>query len=271
MGCGAGARAARARRKVPCRVRRPALAPRDQWRPGAVRRRPIAAVPAGSPAKWRRRRRLGGCGAAVALAMPGSRRREPCPRLTALRGRSGGEDGLGRRRLPAEGPAAAGGGSEEGGAGRGLPAREAPRPSPSREAAVRGAAGTAGAAPALHAWLRGERLPAEDRAREKRSREPRRKAARRVHLAYGWHLLEVVQTVPCLTGRLRQPLCVAVSLLLSAPPGEAQCRDLWTVHLWGVVTQSLSGTCGSFDPDQSYTIFYCVRHRTRQDTKHSPL
>uniref|UniRef100_A0A669PZM0 ETAA1 activator of ATR kinase n=1 Tax=Phasianus colchicus TaxID=9054 RepID=A0A669PZM0_PHACC len=76
--------------------------------------------------------------------MPGSRRREPCPRLTALRGRSGGEDGLGRRRRPAERPAeeeaAAGAGGEEGGAGRGLPAREAPRPSPSREAAVRGAA-----------------------------------------------------------------------------------------------------------------------------------
>lgn len=143
---------------VPRRILRPALALRGQWRPGAVRRRPIGVVPAGSPAKWRRRRRRGGCGAAVAFAMPGSRRREPCPRLTALRGRSGGEDRLGRRRRPAECPAEeeAAGGGEEGGAGRGLPAREAPRPSPSREAAVRGAAGTAGAAPALPARVRGE-------------------------------------------------------------------------------------------------------------------
>lgn len=140
-----------------------------------MRRRPIGVVPAGCPAKWRRRWRLGGCRAAVTLAMPGSRRREPCPRLTALRGRSGGEDGLGRRRRPAERPAeeeaAAAGGGEEGGAGRGLPAREAPRPSPSREAAVRGAAGTAGAASALPARLRGEQLPAEGRAWEERSRD----------------------------------------------------------------------------------------------------
>ncbi|KAM6309582.1 ewing's tumor-associated antigen 1 [Podargus strigoides] len=82
--------------------------------------------------------------------MPGSRRKAPCPRPAALRkGSGGGEERLTRQR-PAEPRAeeAAAGGAE-GDAGRGLPAGEAPfapRPSPSREASVRGAAGTAGAA-----------------------------------------------------------------------------------------------------------------------------
>ncbi|KAM6407172.1 ewing's tumor-associated antigen 1 [Pluvialis apricaria] len=74
--------------------------------------------------------------------MPGSRRKGPCLRPAALRRRSGGEEQqLTWRRLaepPAEEAVAA-----EGGAGRGLPAGEAPRPprpSPSREAVVRGAA-----------------------------------------------------------------------------------------------------------------------------------
>ncbi|XP_015712027.1 ewing's tumor-associated antigen 1 [Coturnix japonica] len=74
--------------------------------------------------------------------MPGSRRREPCRRLTAPRGRSGAEDRVGRRWRPAECPAeeeAAGGGAE-GGVGRGPLVRVAPGPSPCREAAVRGAA-----------------------------------------------------------------------------------------------------------------------------------
>ncbi|KAM9271628.1 ewing's tumor-associated antigen 1 [Morus bassanus] len=77
--------------------------------------------------------------------MPGSRRKGPCLGPAALRRRSGGEQQqqqqqLSRRRLRAEPPAEEG---AEGGAGRGLLAGEAPRaprPSPSREAAVRGAA-----------------------------------------------------------------------------------------------------------------------------------
>ncbi|CAM9850729.1 unnamed protein product [Bubo scandiacus] len=81
--------------------------------------------------------------------MPGSRRKGLCLRPAALRRRSGGggEEQLTRRR-PAEPPGEeeaeeaeeAEAGGAEGGAGRGLPAGEAPRPSPSREAAVRGAA-----------------------------------------------------------------------------------------------------------------------------------
>ncbi|XP_061846444.1 ewing's tumor-associated antigen 1 isoform X1 [Colius striatus] len=77
--------------------------------------------------------------------MPGSRRKGLSHRPAALKRRSGGggDEQLTRQR-PVEPPveeAAAGG--AEGGAGRGLPAGEAPcapRPSPSREAAVRGAA-----------------------------------------------------------------------------------------------------------------------------------
>ncbi|KAM6208421.1 ewing's tumor-associated antigen 1 [Sarcoramphus papa] len=81
--------------------------------------------------------------------MPGSRRKGPCLRPAALRRRSGGGEEKLTRRRPAEPPAeeeaaaAAAAGGAEGGAGRGLPAGEvprAPRPSPSREAAVRGAA-----------------------------------------------------------------------------------------------------------------------------------
>ncbi|GAB0187706.1 ewing's tumor-associated antigen 1 [Grus japonensis] len=86
--------------------------------------------------------------------MPGSRRKGPCLRPAALRSRSGGGEEqqqqqlLTRRRrppveLPAEEEEAAAGDGAEGGAGRGLPAGEAPRaprPSPSREAAVRGPA-----------------------------------------------------------------------------------------------------------------------------------
>ncbi|KAM7117401.1 ewing's tumor-associated antigen 1 isoform 1-T1 [Ciconia maguari] len=91
--------------------------------------------------------------------MPGSRRNGPCLRPAALRRRSGGGGGgeeeqqqqqqqqqlLLTRRRPAEPAAeeAAEAGGAESGAGRGLPAGEAPRaprPSPSREAAVRGAA-----------------------------------------------------------------------------------------------------------------------------------
>ncbi|XP_054033253.1 ewing's tumor-associated antigen 1 [Dryobates pubescens] len=76
--------------------------------------------------------------------MPGSRRKGPSLKSAALRRRSGGEEHLTRQR-PAEPPTeeAAAAGRAECGAGRGLPAREAPvasRPSPSREAAVRGAA-----------------------------------------------------------------------------------------------------------------------------------
>ncbi|XP_049656250.1 ewing's tumor-associated antigen 1 [Accipiter gentilis] len=82
--------------------------------------------------------------------MPGSRRKGPCLRPAALRRRSGGggEEQLTRRR-PAELPLEEKDKEEEeeaaaaGGAGQGLPAGEAPRaprPSQSREAAVRGAA-----------------------------------------------------------------------------------------------------------------------------------
>ncbi|XP_075269420.1 ewing's tumor-associated antigen 1 isoform X2 [Opisthocomus hoazin] len=81
--------------------------------------------------------------------MPGSRQKGPSLRPAALRRRSGGGEEQLTRRRPAEPPAeeeeqeAAAAGGTEGGAGRGLPAGEAPRaprPSPSREAAVRGAA-----------------------------------------------------------------------------------------------------------------------------------
>ncbi|XP_054239635.1 ewing's tumor-associated antigen 1 [Indicator indicator] len=77
--------------------------------------------------------------------MPGSRRKGPSLKSAALRRRSGGggEEQLTRQR-PAEPPTEeAAAGRAECGAGRGLPAREAPvapRPSPSREAAVHGAA-----------------------------------------------------------------------------------------------------------------------------------
>ncbi|XP_063184469.1 ewing's tumor-associated antigen 1 [Chroicocephalus ridibundus] len=75
--------------------------------------------------------------------MPGSRRKGPCLRPAALRRRSGGEEQQEQltRQRPAEPPAEEA--VAEGGVGRGLPAGEAPRPprpSPSREAAVRGAA-----------------------------------------------------------------------------------------------------------------------------------
>ncbi|KAM6279289.1 ewing's tumor-associated antigen 1 isoform 2-T2 [Porphyrio hochstetteri] len=80
--------------------------------------------------------------------MPGSRRKGPSLRPAALRRRSGGgeEQQLARRQPPPAEPfsdEAAAGDCAESGAGRGLPAGMAPhvpRPSPSREAAARGAA-----------------------------------------------------------------------------------------------------------------------------------
>ncbi|XP_062467286.1 ewing's tumor-associated antigen 1 isoform X2 [Pezoporus occidentalis] len=81
--------------------------------------------------------------------MPGSRRKGSCLKPAALRRRSGGGEEQLTRRRPPESPAepsaedAAAASGAEGCAGPSLPAGEAPRaprPSPSREAAVRGAA-----------------------------------------------------------------------------------------------------------------------------------